>query len=467
MPRRLRVLHAIHDYLPRHQAGSELYAADLCAELARRGHHVTVLAASFNPARQHGELVWRTHDGLPVVEIINNWSFTSFEETYRATNLLNALDHVLTATAPDVVHVHNLLNLSFELPALAKRRGARVVGTLHDYTLVCPSGGQRLHRAEQHVCRVIDPDRCSRCFSESPFPALMTFGRALERPGGSIVHRLVRELRRRSPRLLAQLARAGRLTPATKLATPAQIERRLEAARTTAAEFDVLVAPTPSIAAEFQAIGVVPARLHVSDYGFLPLPGAGRRQINGTGPLRVGFVGTLVWHKGVHVLIDAVRAMSARDVEVRIFGDLDTFPDYSAELQRSARHLPVRFMGRFDRRDVSSIYAQFDVLAVPSLWLENSPLVIHEAFMAGLPVVGARIGGIADLVHHDVNGLLYPPESPAALGEALAMLSRDRARLRRLGAHRSRVVTMDEHATEWEQLYAEVTKEDAYNRLTS
>ena len=467
MPRRLRVLHAIHDYLPRHQAGSEIYVADLCAELARRGHHVTVLAASFDPPRRHGELVWRTHNGLPVVEIINNWSFTSFEETYRATNLLNALDHVLTATAPDVVHVHNLLNLSFELPAMAKRRGARVVGTLHDYTLVCPSGGQRLHRAEQHVCRVIDPDRCSRCFSESPFPGQMAFGRALERPGGSIAHRVARELRRRSPRLLARLARAGGLTAATNLATAAQIERRLQAARTTAAEFDVLVAPSPSIAVEFQALGIAPARLHVSDYGFLPLLPAGRRQTGGSGPLRVGYVGTLVWHKGVHVLIDAVRAMSPRDVELRVFGDLDTFPEYSAELQRSARHLPVQFMGRFDRRDVASIYAQFDVLAVPSLWLENSPLVIHEAFMAGLPVVGARIGGIADLVQHEVNGLLYPAESSAALAEALGMLSRDRARLRRLGAHRSRVITMDEHAAEWEQLYAAVTNADAYDRLTS
>jgi glycosyltransferase involved in cell wall biosynthesis len=467
MPRRLRVLHAIHDFLPRHQAGSEIYAAELCAELTRRGHHVTVLAASFDPSRRHGELVWRIYDGLPVVEIINNWSFTSFEETYRATNLLKSLDHVLTATAPDVLHVHNLLNLSFELPALAKRRGARIVGTLHDHTLVCPSGGQRLHRADRYVCRVIDPQRCSRCFSESPFPSQMAFGRALERPGGSVVHRVAHTLRRRAPQLLARLARASRWTPATNAPSAAQIERRLQAARTTAAGFDLLVAPSPSIAGEFQALGVVPARLHVSDYGFLPLPRADPRQIDDAAPLRIGYVGTLAWHKGVHVLIDAVRDLPPGEVEVRIFGDLETFPDYSAEIQRSARHLPVQFMGRFERQDIAAIYAQFDVLAVPSLWLENSPLVIHEAFMAGLPVVAARIGGIADLVQHDVNGLLYPAESSAALSEALAILSRDRGRLRRLGGHRSPVVAMHEHAAEWERLYATVTKEDELGRLSS
>ena len=55
----------------------------------------------------------------------------------------------------------------------------------------------------------------------------------------------------------------------------------------------------------------------------------------------------------------------------------------------------MRFTGAFDRERVAEVYAQIDVLVVPSLWLENSPLVIHEAFMAGVPVVGARIGGIA------------------------------------------------------------------------
>ena len=73
------------------------------------------------------------------------------------------------------------------------------------------------------------------------------------------------------------------------------------------------------------------------------------------------------------------------------------FPEYAAGLRAQAAGLPVRFMGAFDRERTADVYAQIDVLVVPSLWLENSPLVIHEAFMAGVPVVGARIGGIADL----------------------------------------------------------------------
>ena len=359
MPRRLRLLHAIHDFLPRHQAGSEIYAATLCQALMRRGHHVTVLAAVFDPARRHGDLIWRVFEGLPVVEIVNNWEFRSFGETYRAPNLLPVLDHVLRATQPDVLHVHNLLNLSFDLPRQARARGARVVGTLHDYTLVCPSGGQRIHRAERHVCHRIEPDRCARCFAESSYPRQMAFGRALGRPGGSLAHRLARTLRRRTPRLLARLATSRRLTATAHDPTAADIEARLDAARAVATDVDLLVGPVAVDRREFSALGIAPKRLEVADYGFQPIRRSTAPASTSTGrePLRVGYVGTLVWHKGVHVLIDAMRQVPPGQVDALIFGDADTFPEYTAELRASAQGLPVRFMGRFARERVADVYS--------------------------------------------------------------------------------------------------------------
>src|SRR5262245_60836195 len=94
--RRLRLLHAIHDFLPRYQAGSEIYALELGRELAQR-HHVTILCADYDPSRAHGDLVWRVHDGLPVVEIVNNWVCASFEDTYRPPLIGDRLRHVLRA----------------------------------------------------------------------------------------------------------------------------------------------------------------------------------------------------------------------------------------------------------------------------------------------------------------------------------------------------------------------------------
>src|SRR5262249_60326820 len=113
---------------------------------------------------------------------------------------------------PDVLHLHNLLNLSLEVPSLARRRRIPVVATLHDYTLVCPSGGQRVHVAERHTCVRIDPERCSRCFAQTPFARAMAVGRRTRGaalPGPSL--RLARALRSRLPGLFARAeARAAR-----------------------------------------------------------------------------------------------------------------------------------------------------------------------------------------------------------------------------------------------------------------
>src|SRR5262249_17278198 len=127
---RLRILHAIHDFLPRHPAGAEIYA-DALARAQSRAHLVHVLCAAYAPERRHGSLAWRAHDGLAVIEIANNWAFGSFEETYASPAIERAIGHALDAVDPDVVHVHSLLNLSFALPRLAAARGIAVVATLH------------------------------------------------------------------------------------------------------------------------------------------------------------------------------------------------------------------------------------------------------------------------------------------------------------------------------------------------
>jgi glycosyltransferase involved in cell wall biosynthesis len=454
MTRRLRILHAIHDYLPRHQAGSELYAANLARALRARGHHVTILTAAFAPDHTHGDVQWRIHDGIPVVEVVNNWSVDGFAESYRATTLQPIFEHVLRAVAPDVLHVHSLLNLTFDLPALAGRRGIPVCATLHDYTLVCASGGQRLHRADQHLCREIDAVRCARCFTESPFHAQLMFGAALQRRGGGAIATVARALRKHAPRLLTRMARpvAQALGPAGP--SPDAIRKRMTAGLAAAAACDLIVAPSRAIAAEFIALGVPSERLTVADYGFPPMAMPARSAPR-AGPLRIGFVGTLVWHKGAHVLIDAVSRLPAGAAELRIFGDTGQFPDYVAELARAAAQsaTTIEFAGRFEHATRADTYAQMDVLVVPSLWLENSPLVVHEAFQAGLPVVGSRLGGIADLVTDGLNGRLYEPHAADELAGILRQLSADRRELERLASARTPVLSIEHDAAEWEARY--------------
>jgi glycosyltransferase involved in cell wall biosynthesis len=272
------------------------------------------------------------------------------------------------------------------------------------------------------------------------------------------MHRAALAVRRRFPGLASRVARAMPTVTATKR----EVDDRLAAARRVFNEVDLFVAPSRSIADEFQRLGVDAAKIRTSDYGFVPLLRSIRNGNDGTRrPLRIGYVGTLVWHKGVHVLLDAVRGIPLNAYELKIFGNPDVFPDYSAALLGGAAGLPVRFMGAFDRERVAEVYAQIDVLVVPSLWLENSPLVIHEAFMAGIPVVGARIGGIVDLVDEGRTGLLYDPASPIELQAVLRTLIENPQRLNALAEFARtmpRVKSIVEDAQEWERAYAEVLR---------
>jgi len=423
----------------------------LCRELAST-EHVSVVCAEFDPARSHGEVTWRIHDGLPVIEIVNNWTCQSFDDTYRSPRITEQLGHVLHAVQPHVLHVHNLLNLSFDLTALARSRRIPIVATLHDYTLVCPSGGQRVHRADDHICETIDADRCVRCFGESPFQAHAALGRlAAVVPAPDALRRTARSLLRVFPSAAAAVAKTVSHAPLFPIASH-DIARRLAAARRVFEEIDLFVAPSPAIAHEFQQLGLPQEKLRIADYGFTPLQ---RAPANGHGRnLRIGFVGTLVWHKGAHVLLDAVRRLSPDGFELKIFGDPSVFPDYVAELRHRAAGLPVTFMGAFDRRSVSDVYGQIDVLVVPSLWLENSPLVVHEAFMAGVAVVGARIGGIADLIQHGRSGLLYEPRSASELAAALDTLVRDRSLVAALASQAPAVKSIADDARDWRSIYA-------------
>jgi glycosyltransferase involved in cell wall biosynthesis len=276
----------------------------------------------------------------------------------------------------------------------------------------------------------------------------MQAGSVMRRVAGTPLGRAAAVIHRHAPKTAKSLL-ASLETPAVNAD---DIRRRLAYARHTLEALDCIVAPSRTLAEEFVRLGAPPDRLHVSDYGFRPMTGCGDRAARDTEPLRMGFVGTLVWHKGIHVLIDAARGLVGR-FEIHLHGDTNVFPDYVRELRNRAAGLPITFDGPFDRDRVRAVYDGLDVLVVPSLWPENSPLVIHEAFMRHVPVVGSRIGGIPDLIVDQVSGLLYDPFSVEALQRVLQRLIDDRSLVGELSARAPHVKTIEEDALEWQARY--------------
>jgi glycosyltransferase involved in cell wall biosynthesis len=449
----LRVLHVIHDFLPRHRAGSELYAQQLALAQKRRGIDAQILCAEYEPSLAHATLRARAYRELVVHEVINNWAFGSFAETYGSPALDRVFAQVIDDTQPAVVHVHNLLNLSFGLPSLARARGVPTVATLHDHALVCPSGGQRIHLAERHVCDRIEPARCVRCFRQSPFAGQLGAHGAVPGPALGPAVLAGRALRKVFPRAMGRVDSALAARPIRGLSVEG-IEARLAAARQVFAEIGLFVAPSRALGDALVQQGLPREKLEISDYGFVPRPAVTRPPRGER--LRIGFVGTLAFHKGAHVLLEACRKLPGHSFELKLFGSLGVAPPYVADLQRAAQGLPVEFCGEFDETRTAETYGQLDVLVVPSLWPENSPLVIHEAFQAGVPVVGANVGGIPELVTHEKSGLVYEAWSPFALAGALRRLLEEPTLLEQLARGAPPVKTIDEDAAEWEARYARV-----------
>jgi glycosyltransferase involved in cell wall biosynthesis len=141
-----------------------------------------------------------------------------------------------------------------------------------------------------------------------------------------------------------------------------------------------------------------------------------------SGTLRVGFVGRLIPHKGVDVLLEAVAHDDRMRVE--IFGagpELEALTGSAARLGITGR---VTFHGHVDEEAIPATYRRFDVLAVPSVptpgWVEQFGRVVVEAQASGVPVVASASGALPDVVGE--RGLLVPPGDPEALHVALSRL---------------------------------------------
>jgi glycosyltransferase involved in cell wall biosynthesis len=141
-------------------------------------------------------------------------------------------------------------------------------------------------------------------------------------------------------------------------------------------------------------------------------------------PLRIGFLGRWEHVKGVHILVDAVRRLpAAAPVEVVIHG-LPFDADYErAVRQRAAGDPRIVFKPPLPRADVLRSLARFDVLAVPSIWLETGPLVVLEALSVGTPILGSNLGGISEIVEPGVHGTLVGPGDVIAWSNAIRALT--------------------------------------------
>lgn len=413
----MRIAYVVQWFLPRHTAGTEVYTYQLASALASQ-HEVSIYC------REEGHSEGGFHEeadeygGLPVHRVYYNPPAGPLRPLAKAVarfhnpTIAASFARYLRSLRPDVVHFHHLVKLSGSLIGVAQELGIPTVVTLHDYWFLCHNG--QLLRPGEVVCA--GPAGGWRC------------GACAEVPGGAIMQRAL------APFIAPLMAYRTRT-----------LRRALERA-------DAIISPSAYLADVFVRHGLPRERVLVNDNGidlsWRPLVRRRRRVT-----LRVGYIGTLARHKGVHLLVAAFRDLGLSNVALDIYGDPETDPVYTAELQRLAFGQRVRFVGPFPHEEIARVLSAIDLLVVPSLWPENSPLAIHEARAARVPVLAADIGGMTELVQEGLAGWLFRASDLSDLRQQLHWILTHPERLAQVRRQMRPVKSIAENAVELMALY--------------
>ena len=334
-----------------------------------------------------------------------------------------------------MLHIGHLNHLSTSLVFEAAQRAIPLVFTLHDYWLMCPRGQfiqvrpkndtdlwPLCHRQDDRTCA----ERCyARYFSGAP------------------------------NEIEADLAYWTNW-----------VHRRMAHIRAICQMIDLFIAPSQYLLRRFRDEFGLPAdRLVYLDYGFQH-GHLRKRQRVAEHPFTFGYIGTHVPAKGVHLLLEAfgrVRGQPRLNIWGRPLG-AETF-----SLHALVSALPpevqerITWMGEYRNANiVEHVFNQCDAIVVPSIWVENSPLVLHEALQAHVPIITANCGGMAEQIQHERNGLLFEHRNPFSLAQQMQRFVDDPVLARTVGeygylhATDRNVPTIEQHVALVERLYTTV-----------
>lgn len=431
----MKVLQVIHGYPPRYNAGSEVYTQALAQALAQR-NHVHVFTREENPFAPEYELRRESdaEDPRVTLHVVNH---AQSRDRYCDEGVDRAFAQVLHEVSPDVVHIGHLNHLSMSIVDIVRRADTPVVMTLHDYWLLCPRGQfiqmtsptsrepWQLCSGQHDVCCATN---CyARCFSGE---------------------RLARE------RDISYWS--------------AWVGTRMSKVKAMCRQVSYFIAPSRYLLRRFTEAMELPVdRIGYLDYGFDHARLADRERL----PEKAfvfGYIGTHIPAKGVDVLVRAFGRVTG-NAELRIWGR--TRAETTAALRRIADDLPpnvsrrISWQGEYTNRAiVADVFNRVDAIVVPSIWVENSPLVIHEAQQVRVPVITADAGGMAEYVRHGTNGLLFALRDVAGLTAAMQRFVDDPGFAARLGSRgypaspTGDVPSMTAHVREVERLYQRVAE---------
>lgn len=403
----MKIVQAAGWYHPDSVGGTEVYVAALARQFVAGGHDVLIAAPEpgLTAARAY------RYEGCEVfrypIPAAPSRDEAQGEVAVRGSEYFHRW---LASTRADVVHMHTFVT-GLGLPEIAAARaaGSRVIVTTHSSSLgyTCQRGTLML-RGDAICDGLVDTVRCAECVLQE---------RGAPAAAASALSRI--------PPALGQTAAAlpGRI--GTALGMTDLIMRNVVRQRTMLEAVNAFVVLTDEAARILHANGapagkVVVNRLGVRDDAVPPAPSPRR---SSTDEVAIGYVGRFDEVKGVLDLAEAMRRLPASlRLRLDFRGPAQTAADREtkAAVARACGADPRVTIGDGVAPDeASGLIASYDLLCCPSRCLEGGPTVGLEAMAAGVPVIAASVGGVAEVVEDGVNARLVPPGDVDRLTAAL------------------------------------------------
>ena len=443
----MKVVVAAHGFPPKQIAGAEWQAHRTAKFLSDQGHDVSVVAVDEIDASlpEMLRVVDEQVDGISVTRLSYNLAQRWGDATeYDNPIVFDYFQKRFEQERPDVLHIYSGYQLTSSVIRVAKQYGVKVLINLTDFWFLCPR--ITLTKSTGEVCQVPDdPLACALCLHSEQ--------RRLRIP-----HRLSRG---KSSDLILSTMQRGWLPKGGLVRTRDYIEARRARLLQDLRQADCIMSNSRFLGGLFMQHGIDPRKIAYVRQGMnrdrwvVAAPAETTREA-----VHIGYIGQIAAHKGVKELVEAFRQLpfSAETAKLYIYGDIDSaWPAFREQLLRTIGNDPrIILAGRFANPNLPKVHANLDALVVPSLWYENSPNVILESFSLGTPVIASNLGGMAELVQHDINGRLFAAGDVAALSDELNAIISYPAMLSRYVQNMPPIPTIDAEMTQLLDLYADL-----------
>ena len=430
--------------MPQVMAGTEIYTHALATLQKEAGHKVAVITPHieyYGPGEINCHYVYDCMDVYQFLETADPKNRQIHYGKKKPEGLINFRE-LINQLKADVIHFHELnrsIGFTIEHVKLARQSGAKIFLTMHLSSYSCNTN---ILKYNNELCNGLIKDfRCSECCYKTLFktPALLAkpltfFSLMADKVGitGKMPDNKIKTL----------------------LAVPSTIRRTRKELQELVTNVDQLI----SLSNWYEKIliknGVPKNKLTVLPPALVSVS----KMINHTKkhdaalPVRMVFIGRIQPTKGIHLIIEAMHSFSPGQLQIDIYGRPEPTDYYKQCVSNSKEMTHVIWKGELNREEVVERLAQYDIFCLASTFSEMSPLVIQEAFAAGIPVVASRVYGNVEQVKDGINGLLFEG-NVKSLVATLQKLVNDPGVINRLASAINVPLMFSEVAEKYEALY--------------